>query len=188
LLEGCIRKKGVRDTVPKRRKTAVKDRLPKPKRSDLKEIEGACVCGTVVIAIVFPAFWAWHDHSKATQHAHGAAYATFVGCWKSRVRVVKGENAITRFENQASGTARSFCAKCGTPIFYERPHAPKWINMPRSLFAQRTGREPRYHLGLTESAEWEYRGETLGPLKGFPGVMWERPKRKKKRDDIFEEP
>ena len=144
------------------------------------------MCGAVVIAIAFPAFWAWHDHSKATQHAHGAPYATFVGCWKSRVRVVKGEKALTRFENDATRTARSFCAKCGTPIFYERPHAPKWINIPRALFAVRTGREPRYHLGLAESAEWEYRGEPLKPLKGFPGVMWERPKRKKKPNDPFD--
>jgi hypothetical protein len=160
----------------------------KPAKAPASQIKGRCVCGAVEIAVDYPAFWAWHDHSATTRHAHGAAYATYIGCWKSRVHVVKGADGLTRFENEATRTARSFCARCGTPVFYERPHAPKWINMPRALFAQRTGREPRYHIGLTESAEWEYRGETLGPLKGFPGVMWERPKRKKTRDDIFEEP
>ena len=54
-------------------------------------VEGRCVCGDVVIVLDFPAFWAWHDHSSATRHAHGAAYATYVGAWKSRVRVLKGE-------------------------------------------------------------------------------------------------
>jgi hypothetical protein len=163
--------------MPKPRKAS--DKLPKPKNTALKEIEGACVCGEVVVAIVYPAFWAWHDHSKATRHAHGAPYATFVGCWKSRVRVAKGEELLTRFENEITGTARSFCARCGTPIFYERPHAPKWVNIPRSLFTTRTGREPRYHLGLAEAVEWEYRGEALKPLKGYPGVMIERPRKKK---------
>ena len=53
------------------------------------EVEGRCVCGDVVILLAFPAFWAWHDHSPATRHAHGAAaYATYVGAWKSRVRVL----------------------------------------------------------------------------------------------------
>lgn len=143
------------------------------------EVEGRCVCGDIVIALDFPAFWAWHDHSSATRHAHGAAYATYVGAWKSRVRVLKGETKLARFENKKTGTARSFCKRCGTPIFYERPDALKWINMPRALFAGRTGREPRYHIGLAEAAEWEYRGEPLAPLKGFPGVMWARPRRKR---------
>lgn len=149
------------------------------------EFEGHCVCGDVRIAVAFPAFWAWHDHSKASRHAHGAAYATYIGSWKSRVRVTKGAAKLARFEDEATGTARQFCRRCGTPVFYERPHAPKWINMPRALFAARTGREPRYHIGLAEAAEWEYRGEALGPLKGYPGVMRERP-RKKKRPDAVE--
>ena len=82
-------------------------------------------------------------------------------------------------KTKPTGTVRSFCARCGTPIFYERPHAPKWVNIPRSLFTTRTGREPRYHFGLAEAAEWEYRGEALKPLKGYPGVMIERPRKKK---------
>jgi len=158
----------------------------KATRPSATEFEGACVCGDVRVAIVFPAFWAWHDHSTATRHAHGAAYATYIGCWKSRVRVVKGKTKITRFGDKTTGTARSFCARCGTPIFYERPHAPKWVNLPRSLFSTRTGREPRYHLGLAEAAEWEYRGEPLKALKGFPGVMWTgaRKRKKKPEDEI----
>jgi len=34
---------------------------------------------------------------------------------------------------------------------------------------------------LTEAADWTYLGEPLAPLKGYPGVLWERPKRKKRR-------
>ena len=164
----------------KPRKTS--NKLPKPKNADLKEIEGSCVCGEVVVAVVYPAFWAWHDHSKATRHAHGAAYATFIGAYKSRVRVAKGEQLLARFENETTGTARSFCARCGTPIFYERPHAPRWVNMPRSLFTARTGREPRYHIAIDELRDWAYTGAPLAPLKGYPGVVWERPRRKKRSE------
>ena len=99
--------------------------------------------------------------------------------WRSRLRVVEGAADITRFEDKATGTVRSFCARCGTPLFYERPRAPQMVNVPRALFENRTGREPRYHLSIQDSPEWAYRGEPLGPLKGFPGVLWERPRRKK---------
>jgi hypothetical protein len=143
------------------------------------DVEGSCVCGDIVIALEFPAFWAWHDHSPETRHAHGAAYATYVGAWKSRVRVLKGDAKLTRFENAEAGTLRSFCRRCGTSIFYERSLAPRWINMPRALFSGRTGREPRYHIGLAEAAEWEYRGEPVTPMKDFPGVMWARPRSKR---------
>ena len=35
--------------------------------------------------------------------------------------------------------------------------------------------------------EWAYTGEPLVPLKGFPGVVWQRSKRKKRaaRDGMF---
>ena len=153
-----------------------------PRKTAAAVVQGKCVCGSVRIEIDFPAFWAWHDHSKATRHAHGAAYATYVGCWRSRFRVTKGSDAITRFENKVMGTVRSFCARCGTPLIYERGRSPTMVNIPRALFENRTGREPRYHIAIEERPEWAYRGEPLGPLKGFPGVMWERPKRKRRLD------
>ena len=139
-----------------------------------------CVCGAVQLEIAYPAFWAWHDHSEASRRAQGCAYATYIGTWRSRFRVAKGATHIRRFEEKTTGAARSFCASCGTPLIYERASAPKWVNIPRALFETRTGREPRYHLHVEESPEWAYRGEKLGPLKGYPGVMWERPGRKKR--------
>jgi hypothetical protein len=140
---------------------------------------GQCLCGKVRIEIGIPARWAWHDHSRASQRAHGAACATYVGCWRSRVRILKGAAAITRFEDKEKRTARSFCARCGTPLFYERARAAQMVNIPRALFETRTGREPRYHAAIEEAPEWAYRGEPLAPLKGFPGILWERPGRKK---------
>jgi hypothetical protein len=144
-------------------------------------VRGRCLCGTVQFEIDFPARWAWHDHSRATRQAHGAAYATYVGSWRKRFRVTTGEAEITRFEDKASGTARSFCARCGTPLFYERARSPHMVNIPRALFESRTGRQPLYHIGIEELQEWTYTGEPLVPLKGFPGVVWERLGRKKKR-------
>jgi hypothetical protein len=155
-------------------------KIPKKRKTPTGTATGQCLCGAVQIEIVTPAFWAWHDHSRASRRAHGAAYATYIGCWKSRVRVAKGETALGHFEDAKTKTARTFCIKCGTPIFYERHHSPKMVNIPRALFDSRTGREPRYHIRIEDAPEWTYRGEKLVPLKGFPGVVWERPGRKKR--------
>ena len=145
--------------------------------------EGACVCGAVRFEIDVPAVWAWHDHGEASRRAQGCAYATYVGTWKSRFRWLEGEEELTRYEDAENRTTRSFCRRCGTPVTYEKARSPRFINIPRSLFPERTGREPRYHMNLTERADWTYWGEPLGPLKGYPGVMRER-QRKKRLDPM----
>ena len=149
---------------------------------------GQCLCGKVQIEIGLPAFWAWHDHSRTSRRAHGAAYATYVGCWRSRVRVTKGQRQLARFTDAATGDAREFCAGCGTPIFYGRARSPRMVNIPRALFDGRVGREPLYHVALTDSPEWAYRDEKLKPLKGYPGVMWTGPRRRKRRDEAMPGP
>jgi hypothetical protein len=78
-------------------------------------------------------------------------------------------------------------AHCGTPLAYERARSPHMVNIPRALFSGRTGRQPLYHIAIEELQEWAYTGEPLVPLKGFPGVVWQRSKRKKRGgDDPFE--
>jgi hypothetical protein len=146
-----------------------------------------CLCGAVVFEIDVPARWAWHDHSPSSRRAHGAAYATYVGSWRKRFRITKGKTAIARYED-TDGTARSFCSRCGTPLIYERARSPHMVNLPRALFTGRTGRQPLYHIGIEELQEWAYTGEPLVPLKGYPGVVWQRTKKKRRAagDDPFE--
>src|ERR1700739_375806 len=85
---------------------------------------GQCLCGKVAFEIDAPARWAWHDHSASSRRAHGAAYATYVGSWRKRFRITKGKTLVTRYEDKGSQTVRSFCATCGTPLFYERARSP----------------------------------------------------------------
>jgi len=161
---------------------------PKPKRSAV-QAQGACVCGAVRVEIDVPAVWAWHDHSQRSRHAQGCAYATYVGSYKSRFRILAGEDCLTRYEDAAAGTARSFCARCGTPMLYERASSKTMINIPRAVFSERTGRETRYHINLSEQADWTWAGEKLFPLKGYPGVMWQPPRRRQRAppaDSMFE--
>jgi hypothetical protein len=145
--------------------------------SNPSTVAGQCLCGAVRFEIDYPARWAWHDHSRASRLAHGAAYATYVGSWRKRFRVTAGEKDIARYKEERA--VRSFCRRCGTPLMYERGHAPHMVNIPRALFASRTGRQPLYHVGIAEMQDWTYAGEKLVPLKGFPGVVWNRSKKKR---------
>jgi len=164
---------------------------PAAQDSSTRRVLGRCLCGAVAIEIDYPAFWAWHDHSLASRRAHGAVYATYLGVWRKHFRITKGERAVAHYEDAATGAKRSFCSHCGTPLIYERKSSRHMINIPRALFTGRTGREPRYHLNIGEIQDWAYSGAPLVPLKGYPGVVWERPKAKKRSkassalDDAF---
>ena len=57
---------------------------------------------------------------------------------------------------------------------FERGHSPKMVNIPRALFAGRTGRETKYHVAIDQMQDWAYLGAPVAPLKGYPGVTVER--------------
>ena len=141
-------------------------------------VTGQCLCGAVQFEMEYPAFWAWHDHSRASRLAHGAVYATYVGTWRKRFRITTGERDISRFKEDDTGAVRSFCRRCGTPLSYESTRSRHMINIPRALFQSRTGRQPIYHIAIEDMQDWAYAGEPLSPLKGYPGVFCRRSKRK----------
>src|SRR5580693_8373567 len=115
-----------------------------------RRVSGRCLCGAVEIEIDFPAFWAWHDHSAASRRAHGAAYATYIGCWRKHARVAKGRRSIARFEDPTTESTRSFCSRCGTPLLYERKRSPHMVNIPRALHrSYRAGALLRGHRGAS---------------------------------------
>ncbi|MGC2775909.1 MAG: GFA family protein [Bradyrhizobium sp.] len=158
-----------------------------PKPSPVGIASGRCLCGRVAFEIDVPARWAWHDHSEPSRRAHGAAYATYVGSWRKRFRIISGADVIFRYEDGTAKATRSFCSICGSPLFYERTRSPHMVNISRALFSARTGREPLYHVAIEEAPDWAYTGAPLVPLKGFPGVVWQRAQRKKRasREGMF---
>ena len=89
------------------------------------QAQGRCVCGAIRFEIDVPAVWAWHDHGEASRHAQGCAYATYVGSWRSRFRIVEGAAEVTRFEDAETRSARSFCARCGTPLLFRYTDAAR---------------------------------------------------------------
>ena len=94
-----------------------------------RRVSGHCLCGAVELEIDFPAFGPGTITTAASRLAHGAAYATYIGCWRKHARVSKGRRSIARFEDAKTGATRSFCSRCGTPLLYERKRSPYMVNI-----------------------------------------------------------
>src|SRR5258708_3268225 len=95
--------------------SGTRDAMKKRTFANASSVKGRGLCGAVRFEIDYPAFWAWHDHSRASRMAHGAVYATYVGIWRKRLRVTTGVDEIARYEDKETGSARNFCRHCGTP-------------------------------------------------------------------------
>ncbi len=143
-------------------------------------IKGSCGCGVIEFEIKYPARWAYHDHSRATRRALGGAITTYVGSWRKRFRITAGEAQLSEYRDEENGLTRRFCIECGTPVAYERDASPHMVNIPRGLFTEGVGREPRYHVRMSEMPDWAYTGEQVNPLKDYPTVLYERPRKSKK--------
>ena len=148
------------------------------------EYEGGCLCGAVRFRAAGPASNATLCHCTSCRRAAGAPAVAWVTFPASRFTLTRGDPVRYR---SSPLVIRTFCGRCGTPIAYERGHSPHMVNVPRALFQGRTGRQPLYHIGISELQDWTYRCGPLGPLEGFPGVVWERPRRKKRalKDPMF---
>ena len=123
-----------------------------------RHVSGRCLCGGVELEIDFPAFWSWHDHSAASRRAHGAAYATYVGCWRKHARVVKGQRSIARFADAKTESSRSFCSRCGAPLLYERRRSPHTVNIPR-------GHSSAAVPAASPAITWPSRSFKIGPTQ-----------------------
>ncbi len=166
---------------PRGKPRATKGSSEKATLSHAEWVKGTCGCGIVQFEIKYPARWAYHDHSASTRHMTGTSSVTYVGSWRKRFRYTSGEEALSDYRDEEKGITRRFCIECGTPIAYERDASPHMVNVPRGLFAEGVGREPRYHVRMAEMPEWAYTGEQVNPLKDYPTVLYERPRKTKKR-------
>ena len=149
------------------------------------KMTGGCQCGAVRYALYARPDRVGICHCRMCQKAVGGPFFAWAAVSDSDIAWTRGKPAVF---SSSSAADRGFCAHCGTPLIYERARSPHMVNIPRALFAERTGRQPLYHIAIEELQQWAYTGEPLVPLKGFPGVVWQRSKKKRRSagDDPFE--
>jgi hypothetical protein len=136
---------------------------------DGDKVGGSCLCKTVRFEVTLPSRFCAHCHCQNCRRAHGAAFVTWVGFQTAQLSVTAGEDELARYATD-TGATRSFCGRCGTPLFYEGPRWPGEVHVARAAIDGEIDKLPRAHVYVDHKAPWFEIGDCLDQYGGTTGM------------------
>ena len=121
---------------------------------------GSCFCGDVRYRIALPPIWIAHCHCTMCRRAQGAAFVTWVGADETKFALESGDDSLTRFQSSTPAT-RSFCRRCGTPLFFQSTRWPGEIHVTMASLDSTEGLEPRGLAYWENRVDWVHLGDAL---------------------------
>ena len=139
------------------------------KNGEDRPVTGSCLCGAVRFAVRLPSRFCAHCHCPNCRRAHGAAFVTWAGFKEEQVRLLSGEEALRRYLTD-TGATRSFCSRCGSPLFYEGPRWPGEVHVALASLEGQIDRAPSAHVYVDDRAEWWSIADALPQYGGESGM------------------
>lgn len=131
---------------------------------------GACLCGAVRFEVDLPTTFCGHCHCTMCQRNHGAAFVTWFGVERGRLRIVAGADRLVRYRSSSHGT-RSFCGTCGSSLFCESTERPEGIDVVLANMLEPIDRAPQVHVHFDSHVPWIELSDDLPRLGGVDGMQ-----------------
>jgi hypothetical protein len=107
-------------------------------RSHMTKMNGSCLCGSVRYSVNRAPVQVVACHCNLCRRMTGAPFSVYVVARSADLQV-EDQNADLRQHQVTERTTRSFCGKCGTPLFNSNAHDYPGLRM--------------LYLGTTEAPE-----------------------------------
>lgn len=120
--------------------------------------EGGCLCGTVRFRAEGEPRFVAHCHCESCRRQVGGVISTFAGYPTASVTWTKGRPTAYA---SSPGVARSFCARCGTPLSYESDKRPGDIDLFLGAFDTPDKLPATLHVWTGERVAWFHADEHL---------------------------
>jgi hypothetical protein len=133
-------------------------------------LTGGCNCGAVRFEISAPLLGAVYCHCKRCQRRTGTAAAPSAGCAPGTFQIVRGEDAIHRW-NAGDGNDKAFCGICGSALFSQNPQHREVIFVRMGSLDTDPGVRPGGRVHVDSAAPWEPIPDD--GLTRFPGAVGE---------------
>ena len=142
---------------------------PSPDAATQRLVRGACLCGAVRFEIELPTLFCAHCHCSMCRRNHGAAFVTWFGIARERLRLTAGADALRRYQSSAHGS-RSFCVECGSSLFCESERHPDHVDVVLASLDGPIDRPPAMHVYFDSRGAWTDVRDDLPRLGGASGV------------------
>jgi hypothetical protein len=100
-----------------------------------------------------PPLWVAHCHCSMCRRAQGAGFVTWAGFAEAAFSLVDGEDLLAKYQSSAAAV-RSFCRRCGTPLFFQSNRWPGEIHVTLASLDSSEGLEPKAHAYWSSRAPW----------------------------------
>jgi hypothetical protein len=87
---------------------------------------------------------------------------------RDRLRLDAGADDLVRFASSSHGT-RSFCGKCGSPLFFETTRDPDRVDIVLANTDGPIDRAPQAHIFFDDRVDWVEVDDGLPRLGGETG-------------------
>jgi hypothetical protein len=132
-------------------------------------VGGGCLCGAIRFTVAMPTLFCGHCHCSMCRRNHGAVYVTWLAVPRSQVSIDSGTDQLTRYDSSEHGS-RSFCSRCGSPLFCVSSRHPDIIDIPLANMDGPIDRIPESHLYFDDRASWSIVADDLPRLGGPSGL------------------
>lgn len=123
--------------------------------SETSEIihQGGCLCGGVRYEVNGPLEDIQLCHCSLCRRAQGSAFAANIPVDEARLRMISGEDLLTRFES-SPGKLRIFCGRCGSPLMSQAAAKPGVVRLRAGTLDAPTGARLGFHIFADSHADW----------------------------------
>ena len=132
------------------------------------EHQGGCHCGAVRYTVSGALKHVALCHCSDCRKASGAPMVAWVAFGETDFAVTKGE-AKTR--NSSGQSMRSFCAECGTPLWFRNAEVlPGIVDIQVATLDDPGAFAPQAHIQVAERIGWMAEAHRLPEFARYPGM------------------
>ncbi|MGE0256017.1 MAG: GFA family protein [Alphaproteobacteria bacterium] len=128
-------------------------------------LTGGCLCGAVRYAVSGPSYLTGFCHCRSCRRASGAPAVVWATYAEGDFAVTEGAPAVFA---SSPGVARSFCARCGTPLAYRADFLPGLVDVTVGSLDDPAAEPPTMHYWCAERLAWLRFADALPEHPGFP--------------------
>lgn len=114
---------------------------------------GHCLCGGIEFSVDGELAPIQVCYCKQCQRAQGGPLATNIPVAANAFKILKGQNLLGHFES-SPGKRRSFCTRCGSPIYSRRDAIPDIVRVRAGLLDAAPATKLLAHFHVGSKAEW----------------------------------